>query len=64
MRTLNGKSQTPTITFNQEGVMDKVWLYVGSIIAGAAVLTYFVITTISNTSPPASDLRAAYEATK
>jgi hypothetical protein len=44
--------------------MDKVWLYVGSIIAGAAVLTYFVITSISSTSPPASDLRAAYEKVK
>ena len=44
--------------------MDKVRLYVGSMIAGAAVLTYFVITTISNTSPPTSDLRAAYEKVK
>lgn len=44
--------------------MDKVWLYVGGIIAGAALLTCFVITTISNTSPAASDLRTAYEKTK
>ena len=44
--------------------MDKVWLYAGGIIAGTALLTYFVITTISNTSPPASDLRAAYEKIK
>jgi hypothetical protein len=43
--------------------MDKVWLYVGGIIAGAAVLTYFVISTVS-TVPPAGDLRAAYETTK
>jgi hypothetical protein len=58
-------SQTPAPpSTREEVIMDKVWLYAGGIIAGTALLTYFVITTISNTSPPASDLRAAYEKTK
>jgi hypothetical protein len=41
--------------------MDKLWLYVGGIIVGTAVLIYAVLTTVSSTNPPASDLRAAYE---
>lgn len=44
--------------------MDKLWLYVGGIIVGAAVLIYAVLTTVSSTNPPASDLRAAYETAK
>ncbi|MGQ0695298.1 MAG: hypothetical protein ACT4OL_06945 [Nitrospiraceae bacterium] len=44
--------------------MDKVWLYVGGIIAGAAVFIYVVLTSVSNTHPPASDLRASYETAK
>lgn len=43
--------------------MNKVWLYVGGLIVGAAVLIYAVITTVMSTHPPASDLRAAYETT-
>jgi hypothetical protein len=44
--------------------MDKIWLYLGSIIVGAAVLSYVAISYVSNTHPPASDLRAAYEQKK
>ncbi|MHC9063935.1 hypothetical protein ACYX34_14770 [Nitrospira sp. CMX1] len=44
--------------------MDKVWLYVGGILVGTAVLIYAVLTTVSSTHPPASDLRAAYEQSK
>lgn len=44
--------------------MDKLWLYVGGIIVGTAVLIYAVISTVSSTNPPASDLRAAYETAK
>lgn len=44
--------------------MNKVWLYVGGIIVGTAVLIYAVLTTVSSTHPPASDLRTAYETTK
>ena len=44
--------------------MDKVWLYVGGIILGTAVLIYAVLTTVSSTTPPASDLRASYEQPK
>jgi hypothetical protein len=44
--------------------MDKTWLYVGGILAGMALFIYAVLTTVSNTSPPASDLRAAYQSTK
>jgi hypothetical protein len=44
--------------------MNKVWLYVGGIIVGTAVLIYAVITTVSSTHPPASDLRTAYETSK
>jgi len=44
--------------------MNKLWLYVGGIIAGTAMLIYAVLTTVSSTIPPASDLRAAYEQPK
>ena len=44
--------------------MDKVWLYLGSIIVGVGVLTYMAISYVSSTNPPASDLRAAYEQKK
>ena len=44
--------------------MDKLWLYVGGIIVGTAVLIYAVLTTVSSTNPPASDLRAGYEQPK
>jgi hypothetical protein len=44
--------------------MDKIWLYLGSIIVGAAVLTYAAISYVSNTHPPANDLRAAYQQNK
>jgi hypothetical protein len=44
--------------------MDKIWLYLGSIIVGVAVLTYVAISYVSNTHPPASDLRAAYQQNK
>ncbi len=44
--------------------MDKVWLYVGGIIVGMAVFIYAVLTTVSSTTPPSSDLRAAYEQSK
>lgn len=44
--------------------MNKVWLYVGGIVVGAAVLIYAVITTVSSTHPPTTDLRATYEAPK
>ena len=35
---------------HKEDAMDKVWLYVGGIILGAAVVTYAVITTVSSTN--------------
>ncbi len=44
--------------------MNKLWFYVGGIIVGTAVLIYAVLTVVSSTNPPASDLRAAYETTK
>ena len=44
--------------------MDKLWLYVGGIIIATVVLIYAVLTTVSSTNPPASDLRAAYEQPK
>ena len=44
--------------------MNKVWLYVGGIIIGAAALIYTVLTTVSSTHPPANDLRAAYDTAK
>lgn len=44
--------------------MDKVWIYVGAIVVGAAVFTYAVLATVSSTTPPARDLRAAYEQPK
>ncbi len=44
--------------------MDKVWLYVGGIFLGAAVLIYVAISAVSSTHPPANDLRAAYEKAK
>jgi hypothetical protein len=44
--------------------MDKIWLYLGSIIVGAAVLTYVAISYVSNANPPANDLRAAYQQKK
>lgn len=44
--------------------MDKIWLYLGGIIVGAAVLIYMAISFVSSTNPPASDLRAAYEQKK
>lgn len=44
--------------------MDKVWMYVGGIVVGAAVLIFLAISVVSNTHPPASDLRAAYEKAK
>lgn len=48
----------------KEDAMDKIWLYLGSIIVGAAVLTYAAISYVSNTHPPANDLRAAYQQNK
>lgn len=33
--------------------MDKVWLYVGGIIAGAGVFIYIVLTFVSKSNPPA-----------
>jgi hypothetical protein len=48
----------------KEDAMDKIWLYLGSIIVGAAVLIYAAISYVSSTNPPASDLRAAYEQQK
>jgi hypothetical protein len=47
-----------------EDTMDKIWLYVGGIILGAAALIFFAISVVSKTHPPESDLRAAYEKTK
>lgn len=44
--------------------MDKLWLYASGIILATAVLIYAVLTTVSSTNPPASDLRAAYEQSK
>ncbi len=44
--------------------MNRIWLYVGGIIVGAAVLIYAVLTVVSSTNPPASDLRASYETAK
>ena len=44
--------------------MDRIWLYLGSIIVGAGVLTYVAISYVSNANPPASDLRAAYDQKK
>ena len=44
--------------------MDKVWLYVGGIVLGAVVLIFVAISVVSNTHPPANDLRATYEKTK
>lgn len=49
---------------SKEDAMDKLWLYVGGIIVGTAVLIYAVLTTVSSVTPPASDLRAAYEQPK
>jgi hypothetical protein len=31
--------------------MDKVWLYIGGIIIGAATVGYFVITTVGSSVP-------------
>jgi hypothetical protein len=44
--------------------MNKVWLYAAGIIIATAGLVYAVITTVSGTHPPASDLRSAYETAK
>jgi hypothetical protein len=44
--------------------MERIWLYLGSIIVGAAVLTYVAISYVSTANPPANDLRAAYEQQK
>ena len=33
--------------------MDKVWLYMGGMILGFAVVTYFVLSTVRSMSPPA-----------
>jgi hypothetical protein len=55
---------TTGTTSTWEDAMNKVWLYVGGIIVGTAVLIYAVITTVSSTHPPASDLRTAYETSK
>ncbi|MFO0700158.1 MAG: hypothetical protein U0236_13115 [Nitrospira sp.] len=44
--------------------MNKVWLYVGSIVIATAVMIYAVLTVVSSTNPPASDLRAAYQTNK
>ena len=48
----------------KEDAMNRLWLYVGGIVVGTAVLIYAVLTTVSSTNPPASDLRAAYEQPK
>jgi hypothetical protein len=47
-----------------EDTMDKIWLYVGGVVVGAAVLIFLAISVVSKTHPPAEDLRAAYEKTK
>lgn len=44
--------------------MDKLWLYVGGILVGTAILVYTVLTTVSSTTPPARDLRTTYEQSK
>jgi len=44
--------------------MDKVWLYVGGILAGTAVVIYIVFTFVMSTHPPAEDLRGAYDTAK
>ncbi len=44
--------------------MDKIWLYVGGIIAATAVLVYVAISFVSSSHPPADDLRASYQTGK
>lgn len=44
--------------------MDKVWLYLGGIAVAAAVLISATLSFVSSTTPPAKDLRAAYETAK
>ncbi|MDH4236523.1 MAG: hypothetical protein OEV17_04685 [Nitrospira sp.] len=44
--------------------MDKVWLYIGGIAVGAALLIYAAISFVGSVHPPEADLRAAYETTK
>jgi hypothetical protein len=48
----------------KEDVMDKIWLYLGGIVVGAAVLIYGVISFVSTANPPGNDLRAAYQQNK
>jgi hypothetical protein len=48
----------------REVIMDKVWLYIGGIVVGAAVVIFVAISIVNSTHPPASDLRGAYEKTK
>jgi len=64
MRTQPTYARRSGLLLTWEGVMNKVWLYASGIIIGTAVLVYAVITTVSSTHPPASDLRAAYETNK
>lgn len=40
-------------TIAKEGIMDRVWLYMGGMILAFAVFIYFVITTVRSMSPPA-----------
>ena len=49
---------------SQEVIMDKVWLYIGGIVVGAALLIYAAISFVGSVHPPEADLRAAYETTK
>lgn len=44
--------------------MDKVWLYVGAIFVALFVVAVVGLTTIKNTAPSGTDLRAAYEQKK
>lgn len=40
-------------TITKEGSMDRVWLYMGGMILGFAVVIYFVISTVRSMNPPA-----------
>lgn len=40
-------------TITKEGIMDRVWLYMGGMIVGFAVVIYLVISTVRSMSPPA-----------
>ncbi|MDH5666445.1 MAG: hypothetical protein OEY86_00345 [Nitrospira sp.] len=44
--------------------MDKVWLYVGAIFVALFIVAVFTLSTVKNTAPTNTDLRAAYDQKK